>query len=142
MTQRGRKSPTFRVDGRPPRIPPPDALPEPERRIWAGLVGQCPPEHFVGSDEPLLTAYCAAIAEHAVATEALRREGAVLPGGVLNPWGRVLERAIKSMAMLSMRLRLSPQSRREKAKAERPLSAYEDPNGSWQDELRPWEDTA
>ena len=140
MSQRGRKTALKRplTDGRPRRLQPPRELPEPERRIWARVVGNATRGHFEPSDTPLITAYVGAIAQLEWADLALREQGDVLDGK-LNPWGRVKEMAIKSIEMLSMRLRVSPQARRDKAKVpDRSMSYYEqmeleenDPNGGW-----------
>jgi hypothetical protein len=94
-----------------------------ERQIFLDLVASAKAEHFRASDLPLLSAYCRAIALE-------RRSAQELAAGddkALARW----ERAVKAMVALSMRLRLSPQSRapnnpsRPGGKPERPLSVYE-----------------
>ena len=126
MTQRGKRSAASlaiipRVDGRPRHLEPPSDLPEAERRIWAQLVGSCPPQHFQRSDEPLMVAYVEAIAQLTRAGRALREQGDVLPDGSLNRWGTVQERAIKTLATFSLRLRLvrRPGERRPKRQSTR-----------------------
>jgi len=85
------------VTGELARLTPPADLDKPEREIFLDLVSASKPGHFRASDLPLLSAYVRAIALELAAgdTKALTR------------W----ERAVKSMVALSMRLRLSPQSR-------------------------------
>jgi hypothetical protein len=71
-------------------------------RIFIDLVANNKPEHFRPSDLPLLVAYV-----HAIALEATLARQITKAGDVLPRW----ERACKVMTALSMRLRLSPQSR-------------------------------
>jgi hypothetical protein len=109
------------VTGLEPRLsPPPDLTPD-ERQVFCDLVGSAKAEHFRVGDLPLLSAYCRAIA--------LERRSAIAAGDdkALARWNG----ATKAMVALSMRLRLSPQSRqpnnpsRPGGKPERPLSYYE-----------------
>jgi phage terminase small subunit len=98
------------VDGTASRLDPPASLPEAERGIFVDLVNACEPKHFRPSDLPLLLRYCEAsvLAEHAA--RELRQTGAVV-NGKPSPWIAVQEKAVRAMVALSMRLRLSPQSR-------------------------------
>jgi phage terminase small subunit len=113
MRQRGRKSTadlvSFHVDGSPSRLNPPASLSEAERSLFTELVAANTPEHFRPSDLPLLARYCEATVLAEQAAQELRR-GAVVDGKV-NPWLTVQEKAVRAMVALSMRLRLSPQSR-------------------------------
>ena len=94
--------------------------------LWLATVGDCKPEHFQPSDAPLLATYVAALAEREAADRHLDEEGRILAGGKLNPWISVRREALKTIGMLSMRLRLCPQSRQPKARtSEQPLSFYE-----------------
>jgi hypothetical protein len=77
--------------------------------------------HGVG---PAAVAYCQAVSQHDRAAQALRREGDVV-NGKPSPWITVQEKAVRAMTALSMRLRLSPQARREKAQLPRPLDWWE-----------------
>jgi hypothetical protein len=108
------------VTGVPPRLSPPADLSPLERAIFCDLVASVRPEHFKTSDQPLLIAYVRAIALERKSAQQLDDKAGLMR------W----ERAIKSMVTLSMRLRLSPQSRqanssRPGAKRERELSYYE-----------------
>ena len=92
------------------KLRPPANLPEPERELFASLVAACSPQHFKLSDMPLLCRYCEASTLAGQAADHLRAEGPVIAGRV-NPWLTVREKEIRAMTALSMRLRLSPQSR-------------------------------
>lgn len=113
MRQRGRKSTAdlvgVNVDSSPPRLNPPASLSEAEQSLFIELVAANAPEHFRPSDLPLLARYCEATV---LAEQAARelRHGAVV-GGKVSPWLTVQEKAIRAAVALSMRLRLSPQSR-------------------------------
>jgi hypothetical protein len=111
------------VTGAPPRLLPPADLAPDERQVFCDLVATSKPDAFRASDLPLLSAYTRAIALE-------RRSAEELAAGddkALARW----EKATKAMVALSMRLRLSPQSRqahnptRPGSRVERPLSYYE-----------------
>ena len=97
------------VDGHQARPLPPACLSEPERELFASIVGGCDADHFRQTDLPLLSRYCeAAILAERAAREL--RNGAVVDGKP-SPWVVVQEKCVRAMVSLSMRLRLSPQSR-------------------------------
>jgi phage terminase small subunit len=102
----------------PPPVQPPATLSEPAHKVFLDLVSGCDPEHFQTSDVGLLCQYCEAqaMAERAV-TEMQKGVGPPDPH-----WLAVWEKSTKMMKDLALRLRLGPQSRREKAKVERPLT--------------------
>jgi hypothetical protein len=84
------------------RLRPPPELTAAEKRIFTAIVLDKPPAHFHSSDMPLLCAYTrACVLEETLARQIAKEDKALLR------W----ERACKVMTMLSMRLRLSPQSR-------------------------------
>jgi len=93
---------------------PPAGLSAEEESIFQQLLASVDAGHFAPSDLPLLVAYVQAIAQHDYAVRQMREEGAVV-GGKVSPWIVVQEKAQRAMVALSMRLRLSPQARREKA---------------------------
>ncbi len=105
-----------RVDGRPERLEPPQILSAPVAAIFRRLVAATQPEHFAPGDMPLLVQYCEAIRLCDEACEHLRDGGAVADGKV-NPWLIVYEKASRMLVALSARLRLSPQHRYSKDKA-------------------------
>jgi phage terminase small subunit len=79
--------------------------------VFRDLVAGTGPEHFVATDLPLLARYAEAVALAEQAERELHKRGPVMPDGRVNPWNTVLEKAGRSVVALSMRLRLSPQSR-------------------------------
>jgi phage terminase small subunit len=97
-------------------VQPPASLSEPAKAVFLDLVSTCDPEHFEASDVTLLGQYCeaSALATRAAATVQADPENAK----ALAVW----EKATRTMSGLALRLRLGPQSRREKAKVERPLT--------------------
>ncbi len=113
MKQRGRISAAamsvIGVGGEQARPSPPACLSGPERELFAALVTGCDADHFRQTDLPLLSRYCeAAILAEQAALEL--RNGAVV-NGKPSPWIVVQEKCVRAMVSLSMRLRLSPQSR-------------------------------
>ena len=116
MRQRGRKSAdapaleaVVSVNGKGRLLEPPASLSKAEHSVFVGLVTACDPDHFRASDLPLLVRYTESIVLADQAALELRR-GAVVKGKS-SPWLAVQREAIKAMVALSMRLRLSPQSR-------------------------------
>jgi phage terminase small subunit len=103
---------------------PPAGLSTEEERIFQELLTAVDPGHFAASDLPLLVAYVQAVAQHDRAVQAIRREGDVV-NGKASPWIVVQEKAQRAMVALSMRLRLSPQARREKAQLPQPATWWE-----------------
>lgn len=97
------------ADGQSFRPNPPASLSEAERTIFLDLVAGCDRRHFRPSDLPLLCRYVEAAALGDQAAAQLRL-GAVVNGRP-SPWITVQEKAVRAMVALSMRLRLSPQSR-------------------------------
>ena len=114
MGQRGRRSASelgvVSVDGKPSRLAPPDHLGTDERRRFAELVANCEAGHFRPTDAALLCRYVESDALGERAARELRDGGPVLDGKA-SPWIVIQEKAIRAQVSLSMRLRLSPQSR-------------------------------
>jgi phage terminase small subunit len=104
-------------------------LSEGARRHFLDLIDALAPTHFRGEDITLLCAYCAA----ADMAETAAREMALPSGFVTNegrpsPWFAIYTGAVKTMGALSLRLRISPQSRVAKASKKQtpvPMSYYE-----------------
>jgi P27 family predicted phage terminase small subunit len=101
-----------RVDAGGSRLRPPSELGEEERAVWMSIVGACAEKHFERSDAPLLARYCESVVLARRAAAALMSEGPVIAGRT-SPWLVVQEKAVRAMVSLSMRLRVSPQARRE-----------------------------
>ena len=99
MRQRGRKSQvslsTISVDGRPFRLQPPRYLNKGEKAVFTELATS---GHFIQTDAALL----ASLAQATVMARCAARDPAK---------SAVWERAVKMQAMLSTKLRLTPQSR-------------------------------
>jgi hypothetical protein len=114
MGQRGRRSASelgvVSVDGKPSSLTPPDHLGADERRRFVELVANCDAGHFRPTDAALLCRYVESDALGERAARELRDGGPVLHGKA-SPWIVIQEKAIRAQVSLSMRLRLSPQSR-------------------------------
>jgi hypothetical protein len=96
-------------------------------------------EHFITSDIPLLAQY----AEAVILAENSAAELQTSPSQqALVTW----EKSTRAMVALSMRLRLSPQARREKARAAPRQAVWGDRFGTEQDDAatskRPWQKDA
>ena len=77
--------------------------------MFVSIIDGCSAGHFQLTDLPLLSRYCeAAVLAEQAALEL--HDGAVVDGKP-SPWIIVQEKCVRSMVSLSMRLRLSPQSR-------------------------------
>ena len=113
MRQRGRKSAasfeTINVDGSPDRLQPPDHLSADERRRFADIVTNCDARHFRPSDMSLLVRFVEADGLAERAAKELRKHPVV--DGKPSAWLAVQEKSVRALVSLSMRLRLSPQSR-------------------------------
>jgi hypothetical protein len=109
MLQRGRRSSASfvvpPVDGSPPRLEPPASLGSDERDVFLELVAATDRRHFRQSDMPLLASYCRA----AVLEQRSARELAANP--LDHKWLAVWEKSTRALVSLSLRLKLSPQSR-------------------------------
>ena len=91
------------------RLRPPPTLSESERKIFIDLVAACAVDHFRQSDLPLLNGYCEAVDLAERAARELRKNPVL--NGKINPWIVVQEKSVRTIVALSLRLRLSPQSR-------------------------------
>jgi phage terminase small subunit len=115
VKQRGRKSAAslevINVDGSPDRLQPPDHLSADERQRFTEIVSNCDARHFRPSDTTLLCRFVEADALAEKAAAELRKHGAVSKDGKPNGWLVVQEKSVRALVSLSMRLRLSPQSR-------------------------------
>ena len=107
----------------PAPIRPPSTLSEPAKAVFLSLVMDCEPGHFKPADAGMLCQYCEAQAM-------AERAAAELQKGEVPSvrWLTVWEKSTKMMKDLALRLRLGPQSRRERARADRPLT--------WSDRFR------
>jgi hypothetical protein len=117
MKQRGRKSAASldipAMNGADPRLDPPSFLNSDERQVFIELTASA--SHLRNGDVPLLTSL-------AQATVIARR--AVRKPGDLAAW----ERAVRIQAMLSTRLRLTPQARTHPANIARQQQTMRKPS--------------
>lgn len=79
--------------------------------IFRDLTESVEPDHLDESDVHLLRQYAVACELAETAETALAANGPVTATGRASPWLTVQEKAHRAMTALSMRLRLSPQSR-------------------------------
>ena len=123
------------MDGSPDQLDPPDHLGPDERQRFIELVDATETKHFRPTDLPLLARYCEADVLAERAARELRDGGPVISGKP-SPWLIVQEKAVRAIVALSMRLRLSPQSRTDPKTVGRqsPASAHK----LW-DRRPPWE---
>jgi phage terminase small subunit len=109
-----------------PRLRPPASLGEAERRVFIDLVTSCPSGQFQPSDMPLLALWATTTVQLEQAAGELTAGGMIVDHKP-SPWFDVQQRAAKTLAMLALRLRLSPQSRSRMAPKTKPaaLSYYD-----------------
>jgi len=105
------------VHSEPVPVQPPATLSDPARKIFLELVASCDPAHFEDADVGILAQFCEAQALAERAAQELQKES---PPN--SRWLAAWKEGTKTMKDLALRLRLSPQSRREKAKVKRPLT--------------------
>lgn len=98
------------VDGASPRLKPPASLSAPEAQLFRDLIAAVDRKHFRSSDLPLLCRYVEAAVLAEEAARELREHGAVIDGRP-SPWLVVQEKCVRTIGSLSLRLKLSPQSR-------------------------------
>ena len=98
----------------PFRLRPPKNLRGREREIFIDLVTSVDSRHFRRSDMQLLLRYVEACALCEQAAGELAATGVVV-GGKVSPWFTIYAAACKSITALSLRLRLGPQARQERA---------------------------
>ena len=109
--------------GEPGRLAPPASLGEAERKAFLDLVCSVPVTQFAPCDLPLLCRW----AETVALAERMVVEGEITEQGKVNPAVAVHREAVKTLNALALRLRVSPQSRAQKAprREVRPVSCYE-----------------
>ena len=126
MPRRSAAELAVRIDGKPAFLRPPEGLNEPETAVFLDLVGSCRPEHFQTSDAPLVEAYARATVAERTAFRAVQELGPATDEA--KPWLAAWRDWHKATINLSMRLRLSPQGRKQhppKVIDQNPLSVYE-----------------
>jgi hypothetical protein len=127
MVHAGRKSSAALVAPAfgPERLRPPLDLDPKARAIFLDIIMAARPEHFLPVDLPLLCAFCRAVAIEREVAAAIMAQPAAAPA-VREIW----KAATSAMRLLSVRLRIGPQSRaghtnpRTKTRSE-PTSYYD-----------------
>ena len=95
-----------------PKVPKASAgLPPEVKKIFDALIRDTPAGHFRVSDGPVLETFASAVAMSRRAELELAESGPITSAGRISPWLKVQSEAGKTIAALSMRLRLCPQSR-------------------------------
>jgi hypothetical protein len=104
MLKRGRKTPgDLTFNGQPSRLKPPASLRDDERSLFLDIVNNCPAEHFVKTDLPLVTSYAQACAmSHRNAGDA----------DMIAIWAA----ATRVQCALASKLRLAPSARDDRRK--------------------------
>jgi phage terminase small subunit len=93
-------------------------LSDQEREVFVNIIATNAPSHFRPSDLPLLSRFCEACVMAEQAAREIRQSGLVVAGR-LSPYAAAHEKATKTMSMLALRLRLSPQARAPHTKTQR-----------------------
>ena len=110
------------------RLKPSEQLGQAEKRAFWSLVTQAPAGQFRETDRPLINRWCELTVLGDRAAAEMATNDLVTPDGRPSPWISIHERAVKGLVALSLRLRLSPQSRMDKSpktQAVKDLSYYE-----------------
>jgi hypothetical protein len=93
-----------------PRISPRSEAPAEVRALFAEIVASCPPTHWRPSDTYLVESLAQAILTERAAYQNIALESAVV-GARVSQWISVAATSCKQIALLSTKLRLTPQSR-------------------------------
>jgi phage terminase small subunit len=102
------------------RLEPPADVQGIDRDIFKATVASLPASHFLPEDTEMLRAYCAAAAMARRA--AAEMQASPLAGDKPSPWLKVHTTAIRSMAQMSVRLRLGARSRDHNVRSAKPVS--------------------
>jgi phage terminase small subunit len=110
--------------GEPGRLSPPATLGEAERRAFVDLVCSVPVTQFAPCDLPLLCRWAetVALAERVATRMAL--EGEITEQGKVNPAVAIHREAVKTLSALALRLRVSPQARRQEPPRQKVVTNY------------------
>jgi len=112
--------------GEPGRLSPPATLGEAEKRAFLDLVMSCPAGQFAPCDLPLLSAWSETVALRERMATRMAVEGELDEKGKPSGAFTIHKEATKTLNSLALRLRVSPQSRMQKApKREVSVSYYE-----------------
>jgi phage terminase small subunit len=101
--------------GATPRLAPPAILGEGEKRAFLDLILACPAEQFSPADMPLLCAWAETVVLRERMAARLSVEGEITDQGKVNPAFNIHREAVRTLNLLALRLRVSPQARMQKA---------------------------
>jgi hypothetical protein len=82
--------------------------------VFLDLITAAPATQFVLTDLPLIVRYCELVVLAERAAEGLRNEPLVTEDGKLSAWATLHASSVKSICMLALKLKLSPQARSPK----------------------------
>jgi hypothetical protein len=113
--------------GEPGRLAPPASLGEAEKQAFLDLVCSVPVTQFAACDLPLLCAWAETVALRERMATRMSIEGELDEKGTPSGAFTIHKEATKTLNALALRLRVSPQSRAQKAPGRevRPVSYYE-----------------
>jgi len=113
--------------GEPGRLAPPASLGDAEKRAFIDLVCSVPVTQFAACDLPLLCAWAETVALRERMATRISVEGELDDKGKPSGAFTIHKEATKTLNALALRLRVSPQSRAQKAprREVRPVSYYE-----------------
>lgn len=102
------------------RLEPPPELGPIDAEVFRSTVASVAPSHFQAEDVPLLASYARTVVLLRQASAELAREPVV--GTAPSPWLRVHSGLIRSLAILTTRLRLGPRARDHHPRTAKPAS--------------------
>jgi phage terminase small subunit len=105
-------------------LSPPPSLEGAEKRAFVDLVMACPAGQFAASDLALLTAWAETVAIRERMATRLALEGEITDQGKVNPAVAVHREAVKTLTALALRLRVSPQARRQEPPRQKVVTNY------------------
>jgi phage terminase small subunit len=110
--------------GEPGRIPPPAGLGQAEKRAFTDLITSVPASQFVRSDLALLTSWAETVALRERMAARIAVEGEITEAGKVNPAVAIHREAVKTLIALALRLRVSPQARRQEPPRQKVVTSY------------------
>lgn len=105
----------------PPRdLRPPEHLSQGAKQVFADLIATCDEDHFEVSDITVICIYAEAASLFEISSEHIQAD--IQAGKEPSPrWLSAWSHASKTVSALALRLRIAPQSRRERAVSAGPL---------------------
>jgi hypothetical protein len=110
--------------GEPGRLSPPASLGEAERQAFIDLVTTCPATQFAACDLPLICAWAETVALRERMAKRMSIEGELDDKGRPSGAFTIHKEATKTLAALALRLRISPQARRQEPPRQKVVTNY------------------